>query len=139
MGAGVAGACLMAWLTALSVYDVRYRRLPNWLTLPGAVAILITATAADRGPEALLGACALFGVYLAVHVMAPGALGAGDVKLALGVGALTGCLGLDVWVLGALGAACLTALIGLLSRTKGPVPHGLSMCLAAGVGTLVLL
>ncbi|MDO3637885.1 prepilin peptidase, partial [Mycolicibacterium arseniciresistens] len=42
MGAGVlvAAAC---WLVALSICDVRQRRLPNALTLPGAVLVLAAA------------------------------------------------------------------------------------------------
>ncbi|MBN7514869.1 A24 family peptidase, partial [Mycobacteroides abscessus] len=36
-GAGVAVLC---WMTALSYFDIRYRRLPNWLTLPAAVVII---------------------------------------------------------------------------------------------------
>ena len=36
-------------------------------------------------------------------------MGAGDVKLAIGIGALTGTFGVDVWALAALGAPLLTA------------------------------
>ncbi|WP_269084983.1 prepilin peptidase [Mycolicibacterium peregrinum] len=38
MGVGVT-VVVAVWLLALSSYDVRERRLPNWLTLPGAVLI----------------------------------------------------------------------------------------------------
>jgi leader peptidase (prepilin peptidase)/N-methyltransferase len=134
MGAGVAGAGVLAWLTALSVYDVRRRRLPNWLTLPGAVAILVAAAVHGRGVPAALGAIALFAVYAVVHLVMPAAMGAGDVKLAIGIGALTATFGRDVWLLAALGAPVLTAVwavVALLRRSPGPVPHGPSMCLAA--------
>jgi leader peptidase (prepilin peptidase)/N-methyltransferase len=73
-------------------------------------------------------------VYLLVHLVAPTAMGAGDVKLALGLGALTGCFGGDVWLLAALGAPLLTAAIGLVARlgwSAKTVPHGPSMCLAS--------
>jgi leader peptidase (prepilin peptidase)/N-methyltransferase len=133
MGAGVAGACVLAWLTVLSVYDVRERRLPNWLTLPGAVVILAVAALAGRGIPAVCGAVGLAGLYLGVHLVAPAAMGAGDVKLALGVGALTGSFGFDVWALAALGAPILTeiwALVALGRRTGSTVPHGPSMCIA---------
>ena len=43
MGAGLIGVGVLAWLTVLSVYDLRSRRLPNWLTLPGAVVIFAVA------------------------------------------------------------------------------------------------
>lgn len=125
---------LGVWLTALSVYDVRERRLPNLLTLPGAAAILVAAMLAGRGAPAVLGAAALGVLYLVVHVLDPAALGAGDVKLAIGLGGLTGAFGTAVWVLGAFGAVLLTALAGVavLVAGRGPtVPHGPSMCVAS--------
>jgi leader peptidase (prepilin peptidase) / N-methyltransferase len=39
---GVGGTVvLIVWMLALSVYDIRQRRLPNALTLPGAVTVLL--------------------------------------------------------------------------------------------------
>ncbi|MCV7283264.1 prepilin peptidase [Mycolicibacterium flavescens] len=130
----VAGA--VVWLTALSVSDIRHRRLPNGLTLTGAVVIPAVAALHGRGLPALAGAAALFAVYLTVHLIAPAALGAGDVKLALGTGALTGAFGIDVWLLAAFGASLLSAAWALLlvvTYTKGAVPHGVSMCLATAL------
>jgi leader peptidase (prepilin peptidase) / N-methyltransferase len=136
MGAGVAGACVLAWFMALSVYDVRQRRLPNALTLPGATAVLAVAMVTGRGLPALAGAAALALLYLGVHVVTPAGMGAGDVKLAIGVGALTGSFGVDVWVLAALGAPMLTAAWAVavaFRRRAATVPHGPSMCAAAAV------
>ena len=133
MGADVAGACVLAWLAVLSVYDIRERRLPNWLTMPGAAVILAVAAAAGRGLPSLLGAIGLAGLYLAVHLVAPPAMGAGDVKLAAGLGGLTGSFGFDVWALAAIAAPLLTAgwaLAMLIRRSESTVPHGPSMCLA---------
>ena len=110
MGAGVAGAFVSAWLVVLCVYDIRERRLPNWLTMPGALAILAVAAAVGRGVPALLGAIGLAGLYVVVHLISPAAMGAGDVKLAAGVGGLTGAFGFDVWALGAVVAPLLTAI-----------------------------
>lgn len=135
---GLAYAAVLAWLVALSAFDVRTRRLPNWLTLPGALAILVLALAVGRGLPAVAGALALFAVYLAVHLLAPAAMGAGDVKLAIGLGALTGSFGVDVWTLAALGAPLVTAIWGavaVLFRSQSTVPHGLSMCLAAATAS----
>lgn len=132
-----------AWLLALSHWDVRTRRLPNRLTLPGAVLIPVAAGCQGRGAPAVAGMLALFGVYLAVHLMAAAALGAGDVKLAAGVGALTGAFGADVWAVAAVAAPLLTcawALVAALRRARTTVPHGLSMCVAtAGAVTLALV
>lgn len=45
-------AAVLAWMGVLCVCDVRQRRLPNWLTLPGAGVILLFAGLAGRGvPE----------------------------------------------------------------------------------------
>ncbi len=142
MGAGVAGVTALSWLVALSLYDIRERRLPNWLTLPGAIAILSVATATGRGLPALLGAVALAGLYLVVHLIAPAGMGGGDVKLAAGVGGLTGAFGFDVWVLAAMAAPLLTAVIAcvaLVWHGKAPVPHGPSMCLGTAVATALAI
>jgi leader peptidase (prepilin peptidase)/N-methyltransferase len=142
MGAGVAGVCVLAWLLTLSVYDIHKRRLPNWLTMPGAAVVLAIATAHGRGAPAVLGGVALFAVYALVHLLSPAAMGAGDVKLAIGIGALTGTFGSDVWMLAALGAPLLTAgwaVVTLLLRSGTTVPHGPSMCVAAVAATTLAL
>jgi leader peptidase (prepilin peptidase)/N-methyltransferase len=142
MGAGVACACVLAWFTALTVYDVRQRRLPNALTLPGAAVVLAVAVATGRGAPALIGAVALVLFYLGVHLVTPTGLGAGDVKLAIGVGALTGSFGVDVWVLAALGAPVLTAMWAVAVAFRGraaTVPHGPSMCAAAAAALAVVV
>ena len=138
----VIAALVLAWLAVLSCYDIRQRRLPNALTLPGAGVILLACGVAGRGLPALAGAVALTGVYLLVHVIAPAALGAGDVKLAIGVGGLAGYFGVEVWFLAALAAPLLTALCGSVAMLRGvrTVPHGPSMCVAtAGAAGLALL
>jgi leader peptidase (prepilin peptidase) / N-methyltransferase len=133
---------VLVWLAALSCYDVRQRRLPNALTVPGAAVVLLAATVAGRGVAAMAGAVALAALYLLVHLLAPAAMGAGDVKLAIGLGGLAGCFGVEVWFLAALAAPLLTALLGLAGRLRGAatVPHGPSMCLAtAAAAGLALL
>lgn len=135
--------CVACWLIALIYFDIRQRRLPNVLTLPGAVMILVGAALTGRGVTAVAGAAAMFAVYAVVHMVAPQAMGAGDVKLAIGLGALTGPFGPDVWLLAVLGASVLTALLGLVRLIGGdrsPLPHGPSMCVAAaGAVVLVLI
>jgi leader peptidase (prepilin peptidase)/N-methyltransferase len=136
-------AAVLLWMAALTGYDVRQCRLPNRLTLPGFAAVMLAAAGSGHGVAAALGAAALTTVYLLVHVLAPTAMGAGDVKLALGLGALTGCFGVDVWLLAAIAAPLLTAVVGVVARlgwSATRVPHGPSMCLAsaAALGLAVL-
>lgn len=122
------------WLIALSYFDIRQRRLPNMLTLPGAALVLAGAVLTGYGAAAAAGAAAMFALYAVVHMAAPQAMGAGDAKLAIGLGALTGAFGPAVWLLAVLGASVLTALLGLVLVVGGhrsPLPHGPSMCVAA--------
>src|SRR3954454_7991476 len=140
MGVGVACVGVLAWFAALTVYDVRQRRLPNALTLPGAAVVLIVCAATGRGVPALVGAVALTLLYLGVHLAAPAGMGAGDVKLAMGVGALTGSFGADAWVLASLAAPLLTGLWAValaLRSSAATVPHGPSMCVAAAAAVTV--
>lgn len=139
-----AGIVVLAWLAALSGYDVRVRRLPNLLTLPGAAVILLAAAGAGRGEPALAGAAALTATYLLVHLVSPAGMGAGDVKLAIGLGALAGCFGAGVWFLAALAAPLLTVTWALAGRLVGragaaPVPHGPSMCVATAAAIGLVL
>ena len=139
MGVGFS-VVVIAWLTALSIYDIRERRLPNFLTLPGAAAILGVAAVVGRCQPAIIGAAALALLYLVVHLLAPAAIGAGDVKLAVGVGALTGAFGFDVWVLAALAAPLLTAvwaIVAVIARSGPTVPHGPSMSIASAAAVAV--
>lgn len=131
---GLAAMAVVTWAAVLSAIDLRERRLPNVLTLPGAVVIVGAAALWGRGLSALLGAVALGLLYLAVHVVAPAGMGAGDVKLAVGLGALTGALGVPIWIVAALGAPALTAAAGVVAAIRRPghaIPHGPSMCLAS--------
>lgn len=120
---------LLVWLCVCSVCDLRWRRLPNVLTLPGFAVIMAVESFSGSGTAAVVGAVVLAGVYLAGFLL--GGFGAGDVKLALGLGALTGAVGIEAWVLAAVGAPLLTSLLGVATRSR-VLPHGPSMCLATG-------
>ncbi|WP_025350728.1 prepilin peptidase [Nocardia nova] len=126
----IALAALVIWCVVLSAIDIRTRRLPDALTLPGAAAVLAVATLTGHGSAALCGALLLAVPYLLVHLIAPAACGGGDVKLALGIGAAAACGGAQTWVWAALGAPLLTASAGagILAATRfagpgsGPIP-----------------
>ena len=130
----------LLWMAVLSGYDIRQRRLPNRLTMPGFAVITVAAAVAGHGRAALAGAVALAAVYLLMHLLAPAAMGAGDVKLALGSGALTACFGPEVWTLAAIGAPLLSLAIGVVARigwSAATVPHGPSMCAASAAAILL--
>ncbi|WP_353612274.1 A24 family peptidase [Mycobacterium sp. ACS4331] len=124
-----------AWLVVLTVSDLRTHRLPNLLTLPPAAVIVLGAGVTGHGIAALTGGLVLAGAYLAVHLVSPAGLGAGDVKLALGLGALTGAVGTGVWVCAAIGAPVLTV-AGALACRRAAVPHGPGMCAATALAVI---
>jgi prepilin peptidase CpaA len=100
------------WLGAFALagaacwFDVRTRRIPNWLTFPAAALGVIAATAAHGGHGAVSSAAGLIvGLMLFFPLFALGGLGAGDVKL---MGALGAWLGAAV----VLGVAFYTTLAG---------------------------
>ncbi len=125
---------LVWWMVAASVVDLRVRRLPNLLTLPGSAAIVGFALGTGEARGAVAGALMLAGSYLMLHLVAPTGMGAGDVKLAIGLGAATGMAGASAWLLGAALAPVLTAAVGVSrGRPDITVAHGPSMCAATAV------
>ncbi|MGO4612925.1 prepilin peptidase [Nocardia sp. 2YAB30] len=139
-------ALLTGWCSALSVIDLRHRRLPDVLTGWGAAGIFGYALCTAQFTSALLGAVLLAVPYLVIHLIAPAAFGAGDVKLAVGLGAVAACGGAQAWVWAAIAAPVLTACAGLVllavrrmrAREAGRclVPHGPAMCLTTLVAVL---
>jgi prepilin peptidase CpaA len=84
--AGAAGAASIA-----AIVDVRSRRIPNWLSGAALLAGLLVHAWQD-GPHGIL--VALAGAALGLAILLPlyaiNAMGAGDVKLLTGIGALVG-------------------------------------------------
>jgi leader peptidase (prepilin peptidase)/N-methyltransferase len=120
--------------------DLVARRLPDALTLPAypVVAMLLVAAAigaGDAGPlfRAAAGALLWAGGYAAIRLVAPGALGGGDVKLGGSLGALTAATGWAGLLLAILTASMVTAVVAGPARMFGyrEVPHGPAMLAAA--------
>ena len=147
---------LGAWLllapvgVLLAVVDFRVQRLPDLLTLPLAAAALVLLGVAALLPEhagdwltALLGALMLGGAYFVLFLISPNGMGFGDVKLALGLGALLGWYGWGSVVLGTFAGFLFGGLYGLglvVARRAGrrtSIPFGPFLIAGAFVGLLI--
>lgn len=115
----------VAWGCALIVYDVRFKRLPNFLTLPAAVASLWWWS-----PAGLVWP----GLYVALALVArSGSIGGGDLKLALPLGMLVAHVGGVAGVLVAMmGASFSTVLWGVVTKDKAPA-HGPGMLISTAL------
>ena len=80
-------AILAAVVVLATWFDVRQRRIPNWLTVGGTVAVLVLRGFVGMGAlgSGLLGGA--LGLLLGLLLFAIGAMGAGDGKLLAAVGA----------------------------------------------------
>jgi leader peptidase (prepilin peptidase)/N-methyltransferase len=123
----------LAWLgVAGSATDMSRRRLPNALTLPAVP--LVVGALVPAGTAAVLrgvaGAVLLAAAYAAVHLVSPPAMGAGDVKLALPVGAAVTGPAWSALPVAALLAAVLSAVVAGCALAVGRarwgsrLPHG---------------
>jgi leader peptidase (prepilin peptidase)/N-methyltransferase len=138
----------LGWLgVAAAAVDLHHHRIPDALTLPAVPLALICAVPLG-GPAllmAVVGALAAAGGHAGVRLLAPRAMGAGDVKLAGSLGAVLGAAGWPAVPLAAALAALLTAAVGVVGLLTGAlhrgsaVPHGPSMVVAAGVVTAWLV
>jgi leader peptidase (prepilin peptidase)/N-methyltransferase len=149
-------ASLPAWLylasiaVALSAIDLDLHRLPDAIVLPsyavGAV-LLGGASLAEGDPaaivRALVGAVALGGLYLVLHLVRPDGMGFGDVKLAGVLGLYLGYLGWGPLAVGAFAAFLLGGVVGLAvmaARSSGRgtrIPFGPFMLAGALLALVV--
>jgi leader peptidase (prepilin peptidase) / N-methyltransferase len=128
----------------LGVIDLQHRLLPNRVVGPAiaiGAALLVVAAAGEQDWPALvravLGAVALFAVFLVLALIAPSGLAMGDVKLAALLGLYLGWIGWNAVVIG--GAAgfvvqAAAALVLLATRRiglRGELPFGPAMLLGA--------
>ncbi|MEO7194070.1 MAG: prepilin peptidase, partial [Pseudonocardiaceae bacterium] len=137
---------LLSWAgVLLSSADLIARRLPDALTLPAypVVAVLLVVAALGAGDAGLLARGAAGGLlwaggYAAVRLVAPGALGGGDVKLAGTLGALTAATSWPALLLTVLAASLVTAVAAAPALLLGHpnIPHAPAMLTAAFLITL---
>lgn len=134
----------------LAAVDLRVQRLPDVLTLPLAAASLALLGLAALLPghagdwtTALLGALALGAGYFVLFLINPSGMGFGDVKLALGAGAVLGWYGWQAVLLGTFAGFVFGALYGgalVVVRKAGrktAIPFGPFLLAGAYTGLLV--
>jgi leader peptidase (prepilin peptidase)/N-methyltransferase len=134
----------------LAVVDFKVQRLPDALTLPLAAAALALLGVAAVVPEhagdwltALYGALALGGAYFLLFLINPNGMGFGDVKLALGLGAVLGWYGWSVVFLGTFAGFLFGGLYGMglvvvrRAGRKTSIPFGPFLIAGAYAGLLI--
>jgi leader peptidase (prepilin peptidase) / N-methyltransferase len=137
---------LAAISIALTMIDLKLKRLPNAITLPSypiAAALLTLAALAEREPGRLIGAAigsaASFAFYFMLMVINSRGMGFGDVKLSGVLGLYLGWFGWQCAVVGPFLAFVLGGVIGiglmLLGRAgrKTQIPFGPYMIVAAWI------
>lgn len=137
-------AVISVWLTVL---DLRSSRLPNAIVLPAyGVGLVLLGSAGvivedwSSVVRMAVGAASLFGLYLALAVLSPGAMGFGDVKLAGVIGLFLAYLGWSELTVGAIAAFILGGVFAGVLRIRGrasrssAIPFGPWMLVGAWVG-----
>ena len=104
-------ALATVWLAALAWSDCRWRRLPNYLTLPGVVIfpVMYYFFMGWKGVGLSLLGGLIGGLFLLIPYLLRGA-GAGDVKMLLSVGCLSGFPGVFLTLI-------ITSVAGLILGT----------------------
>lgn len=128
----------------LAIADLRYRRLPDALTLPAypliglaLVAAALSGAGGGLAVRAVAGGVVFGGAHLLVHLVSPRSLGAGDVKLAGVLGAALAAVGWAALVVGAAVAAAVTVLLAVWPRwRRHGVPHGPGLLAATWLVTV---
>lgn len=134
-------------MTAAAAVDARHRIIPNRLVYPSLLGFVPLVVVLWAGGDASLaraglGLLAFAGGMLVLHLLHPGGIGMGDVKLAALIGLVLGAFGWRYLQLGVLLGALAGALwgVGLLLAGRGPraqFPYG--PFLAAGAVAALLL
>ena len=123
-------------LTAAAVIDIATRRLPNRLVGSGAVIAAFIAVATHSTVDAAIGAAVFCTPLLIAHLIDPGGLGFGDVKLGAALGIAVGSVDWR-FVLPALGTACVAALVWAVVRRVRSVAFG--PALVGGAATMLVI
>jgi leader peptidase (prepilin peptidase) / N-methyltransferase len=127
-------------LVFLACFDLATRRVPNWVTIPAAVTVVVLrgAFVLPSLPEALGAGAAAFAFFLLVAVLSRGGMGMGDIKLAALIGLLLGRAALPALLLGIV-VGGLASLVVIVARRGGrghTIAYAPYLCLGAGIAIL---
>lgn len=134
VGSGLA----VAVIVVAAVVDVHCRRLPNRIllyagaTLAASTAVELARSAPVAAVDLVIGALVMSGPLLAMHLLSPGAMGRGDVKAAVVLGAAVGAVDWQLSLSALALAAGATATVGLVARVRS-VPFGPGLVAASAV------
>lgn len=132
-----AGAQLL--LAFLACFDLATRRVPNWVTVPAAVVVVVLrgAFAPSTLLEMLTAGAIAFGFFLLVAVLTRGGLGMGDVKLAGLIGLLLGKAALPALFVGVVAGGAASLVVLVWSRRRGhTVAYAPYLCFGAAIAIL---
>ena len=139
-----AATLAVAAMSPAAIVDIRERRLPDrWVGFAACIVATATWAAWVFGQFVdvsgmLLGAAAMAGPILVLHLVSPASMGFGDVKAAVVLGAAIGSVDWELAVGALTLAAGLAATIGVVGRIRtipfGPfLVLGSAMALVAGM------
>ena len=141
------GAAVAPVIVLAAAIDLRWHRLPDRLTLPGALAVAVAAVAASLidgdaaiAVRAAAGAAVVAGILLAIHLASPAGMGFGDVKLGLALGLALGATAIAsafVALLVAMVTGAVAGLVLLARHRDRRRAFAFGPCL--GFGTVVAL
>jgi leader peptidase (prepilin peptidase)/N-methyltransferase len=136
-------AALVPVIVACSLIDLDHRIIPNRITGPAALALLVVGLALDPGgePSRLVWTAGVAGFLLLASLVNPAGMGMGDVKLLIVIGLALGRPVVAALLL-ALIASVLTGIalasrIGMRKARKTALPFGPYLSAGAFVAALV--
>lgn len=134
----IGGTVFLLWAGTLAAYDLRSRRLPDWLTLPAVPVVWAVAVGTGQWWSVIGGLAWFLLCVLPGRCSTRLRTGGGDAKLALSLGCVAAMAGQVPGVLFAVFIASLVTL-GLLAaprvrrRGSDDLPHGPGMLIGTAV------
>jgi len=117
---GVAWAASQLLWTAVAVVDLEQRRVPNAVTGPAAVVVLVLRSLFARSGllESVVAALVIGAIFLLFAIVARGGFGMGDVKLAAVIGLILGRDAVGAVLLGVLAGSLASIAVYLRARSR---------------------